>query len=164
MAYNTQPNQEARILSLEVALPKALPDGESRDAVSAVLEEAVVAPGSVLLDWRYTHKEWEAQAPSDPEEGSIFHMERIQVRMPSAGKYGYTPGLDGSGPAPLGSFTLTITTEDLMQLGLSLEDLGDVTPNELVETVEEIIQESHFRTSLIAALLHLGVQARTLPA
>jgi len=70
--HKIKPNQEVRILQLEIAVPAEAADAEVRDEISALLTEAGIAEPGHILDWQYTGVERQAIASDDPRESEVF--------------------------------------------------------------------------------------------
>ena len=81
--HKIKPDQEVRILQLEIAVPADAIDAEVRDEISALLTEAGIADlDGNLLDWRYAGAEREATAGDDPQEGEIFIADDGSADLP----------------------------------------------------------------------------------
>lgn len=74
--HKVQPNQEVRIIAVEIAVPADAEEGEIADQISAYLtENGTALPESAVLDWSYLYPIEMGRivkASEDPYEGEIF--------------------------------------------------------------------------------------------
>lgn len=57
--YEAKPNQKVRIIGVEIAVPADIDCGEQ---ISATFEDS-----TIIIDWKYTGKEWPARVGSTPD-------------------------------------------------------------------------------------------------
>lgn len=72
--HKVQPNQKAKLIVIELAVPADTPDAEVSDEISAILtEKGICDPQSSILDWRYiTEYRPVVKAGDYPDECEIF--------------------------------------------------------------------------------------------
>ncbi len=74
--HAVKPNQQVRILTIQIAVPAdANPDSVADEMSELLSENGICSDASHILDWRYlTEYQPTVIASDDPEEGEVFGL------------------------------------------------------------------------------------------